>query len=88
MDVRLERLKENLRESDYPFFEEAQLIRLLEEADGNVDAASYRGLIIKAEQDGIDLSDLQMESMRGYWLSLARLYRPDAGGVLKRGDGN
>lgn len=82
----MEQLQANLREADYPFFNEQQLADLLAYVDGDVERASYRGLLIKAEVDEITLPNLTLGSNRAYWLSLARLYRPACGGCVKRGD--
>lgn len=71
----LNTLKENLREADYPFFTDEQLERMLKESGYDIREASYRGLIIKAECDGVNLPDIDIESSRRYWLSLASLYR-------------
>lgn len=81
-----EQLKANLREADYPFFDDAALDNLLTQANGDVDEASRRGLIIKAECDGVKFADLDLESSRQYWLSLSRLYRKDRTGSAARGD--
>ena len=82
----LEQLKENLREAAYPFFTDAQLTALLADAEEDVDAASYRGLLIKAEADEVNFPGLTMGSSRPYWLSLARLYRTSQTGSMERRD--
>ena len=58
-------------------FSEDDLLRLLQKHGGNVNAASYEGLIIKAQRDGVSLPDgLELPDGSNYWLRLARLYRP------------
>lgn len=84
---KIEQLKINLREATYPFFDDAALENLLAQADGDVNEASRRGLVIKAECDGVSFADLGLESSREYWLSLARLYRSSRTGGAMRGDG-
>ncbi|MBQ9901076.1 MAG: hypothetical protein IJM51_01630 [Clostridia bacterium] len=58
-------------------FTENDLLALLEKHGGNVNAASYEGLLIKARCDSVTLPDgLALPDGRSYWLHLARLYRP------------
>ena len=77
----------NLREAAYPFFDDAALAHLLAQADGDVNEASRRGLLMKAECDGAAFADLDLDSSRDYWLSLSRLYRSSRTGGAVRGDG-
>ena len=54
-----------------------ELLTLLQKHGGNVSAASYEGLLIKARCDSVRLPDgLELPDGRNYWLALARLYRP------------
>ena len=80
-------LKANIREDDYPFFTDEELERIYSDCDGDIQEATYRALIIKAESDKLQLSDMTLESSRRYWLSLASLYRKNRTGTMKRGDG-
>ena len=80
-------LKANIREDDYPFFTDEELERIYTDCDGDIAEATYRALIIKAESDKLQLSDMTLESSRRYWLSLASLYRRNRTGTMKRGDG-
>lgn len=89
-------LKFNLRENEAEScegcgcgrsFTDEELLALLEKHRGNVNAASYEGLLIKAEDDSVKLPDgLDLPSARAYWLSLARLYRPCMAHNLPRAD--
>ena len=83
----LKQLKANLREEQYPFFTDEELERIYSECDCNITDATYKALIIKAESDKLQLSDMTMESSRRYWLCLASLYRRNRTGEAKRGDG-
>lgn len=68
-------------------FTDKELLTLLEKHRGNVNAASYEGLLIKAEEDSVSLPDgLDLPSAREYWLNLARLYRPCMGHNIPRAD--
>lgn len=82
----LKTLKANIREGDYPFFTDEELERIFEECGRDINQATYRALIIKAESDSLKLSDMTMESSRAYWLSLAAMYRRNRTGTVKRGD--
>ena len=79
-------LKANIRETDYPFFTEEELERIYTDCNCDINEASYRALIIKAESDKLILSDMTLESSRKYWLSLASLYRKNRTGQMKRSD--
>ncbi|MBR2476829.1 MAG: hypothetical protein IKB50_01695 [Clostridia bacterium] len=79
-------LKANIRETDYPFFTEEELERIYADCNFDINEASYKALIIKAESDKLILSDMTLESSRKYWLSLAALYRKNRTGQMKRGD--
>ena len=58
-------------------FSDEELLLLLRKHDGNVNAASYEGLLIKAKCDSLRLpGGLELPDGRNYWLALARLYRP------------
>ena len=82
----LKTLKTNLREDDYPFFSDGELEKILTDCNYNIPDATYRALIIKAESDRVKLTDIDLESSRKYWLSLAALYRKNRTGIIKRGD--
>ena len=68
-------------------FSEEQLLTLLAKHGGNVRAASYEGLLIKAENDAVRLPDgITLPDRRDYWLGLAGLYRPSVAHNLPRAD--
>mgnify|MGYP005787178673 FL=1 len=72
----LTQLRINLREEQVPFFDDMELQRQLERADFDVDLASYRCLIIKAEECSLSVSGLSIADSSAYWLRLAAMYRP------------
>jgi len=83
----LYRLKNNIRESSSPFFEDEELFDILEGCGYDVRKASFEALLRKAEDDSIALpSGLTVPNNRKYWLSLAKRYRGNAGGNIGRGD--
>ncbi len=86
-------LRFNLRETQSDcgcgcgVFSEQELLSLLRKHGGNLNAASYEGLLIKAHSDSITLPDgLELPDGHDYWLRLARLYRPAASGNIPRAD--
>lgn len=79
----LERLKFNLREKQVPYFEESELLILLENNGGDVDKASHEGLILKAEVTGLNVSGLTTKDSSSYFKMLASKYVQTNSGVLK-----
>lgn len=87
----LNHLKFNLKESQYPYFSDDDLIIILNDTaatndEGDIvydlDAASYRGLRIKAEDDSIKLSGLDIPSSQKHFLDLAKMFRKNQNMVL------
>lgn len=81
----LEELKLILREKDIPFFEDDQLQYHLDKAEGDVNTAAYRLLLIKAENNSLSLSGLSVADTSAYWRRLAAMYRPNGSCILKGG---
>ena len=81
MDSR-ERQKYNLREKQVPYFEDSELDALLENNGGDVDKASYEGLILKAETTGLNVSGLTTQDSSSYFKMLASKYVQTNSGVL------
>lgn len=79
---KLAQLKFNLRESQCPYFDEDELNILLENAGGDVDKASYVGLIMKAETTGLSVSGLTTNDSSSYFKMLASKYVSTNTGVL------
>ena len=68
-------------------FTDAALLLLLEKHGGDLRAASYEGLLLKAEDNSLSLPDgLQLDANRDYWLRLASLYRPTVARNIPRAD--
>ena len=68
-------------------FTDAALLMLLEKHGGDLRAASYEGLLLKAEDTSLTLPDgLQLGDNRDYWLRLASLYRPTIARNIPRAD--
>lgn len=78
----LEQLKFNLREKQVPYFEEEELQVLLEKNNGDVEKASYDGLIMKAETTGLNVSGLTTKDSSSYFKMLASQFVTTNSGVL------
>lgn len=81
----LEELKLILREKDIPFFADDQLQYHLDKAEGDINTAAYRLLLIKAENNSLSLSGLSVADTSAYWRRLAAMYRPNGSCILKGG---
>lgn len=66
----LDKLKFNLQEKQFPYFEEEELQYLLEEYK-TVNRASYEGCLIKAQDDSVKLGPINTPSNEKYWLRRA-----------------
>lgn len=84
-DKELSQLRINLREDKVPFFDNLELQRQLERANFDVDLATYRCLIIKAEECSLSVSGLSIADSSAYWLRLAAMYRPIKTTIVKGG---
>lgn len=82
MDL-IAQLRFNLRENQSPFFEEEELQILLDKNEGDIDKASYEGLILKAETTGLNVSGLTTQDSSKYFKMLASKYVTTNSGVLK-----
>lgn len=83
MQNKIQELKIILRESSSPFFTEEELEYYLTKNNGNIRAAAYECLLLKAEDDSIALpGGLQLANNSSYWLRLARKYKPNGSCVL------
>lgn len=79
---KLEQLKFNLREKSIPYFDDDELLVLLEQNKNDVNRASYEGLLIKAETTGLNVSGLTTQDSSSYFKMLASKYVKTNSGVL------
>lgn len=79
----LDELKLIIREDDIPFFMDEQLAYHLEKVGGNIEAAAYNCLLIKAEDSTLSVSGLNTSDTSKYFRRLASQHRPSNSGVLK-----
>ena len=87
-DEKLEQLQIMLEEKGKAnrTLSDERLELLLEEADGDLRRAAYRGALLKARSTGLHLPDgVTLESQRDYWLTVARSYRGSHTVLAERG---
>lgn len=78
MATNLEKLKFNLQERQYPYFDDDELQLLLENNNNNVLKSSFKGCLLKANaDDGLTIDTLKFNSNREYWLGLAEQYQDE-----------
>lgn len=80
---KLKELKMNVLENKIPYFSDEELTFYLEKNKGDVRAASYECLILKAEQTGLNVSGLTTKDSSSYFKMLASKYVKTNSGVLK-----
>lgn len=78
----LQELKLLTKENDVPYFTDEELEYYLSKANGNVEAAAYRCLLIKAENTTLNVSGLTTADSSTYFRRLAALYCPNNSGIL------
>lgn len=81
-EKKLIELSMNLRENTVPYFSENELKFYLEKHNGNVRAASYECLLIKAETTGLNVSGLTTKDSASYFKMLASHFITTNSGVL------
>lgn len=80
---KLETLKNNIREKQYPYFSDSELEDILENFNGDIKKASYYCLILKSEDTGLSVSGLTTQNTSNYFKRLASMYVTTNSGVLK-----
>lgn len=81
----IDELKMLCRERQVPFFDDEDLQYQLDRANGDVNLAAYRCLIIKAENSTVQVSGLTLADTHTYWLRLASSVRPSGSCIIKGG---
>lgn len=62
-----------------------RLAMLLEEANGDLRRAAYKGALLKSRCTGVSLPDgMTIESSRQYWLTVASVYRGNYTQIAER----
>ena len=79
----IQELKLILREETSPFFTDEEIAYYLNKNNGNVNDAAYECLLLKAEDDSIQLpGGLTLANNSEYWLRLAKKYKPNGSRIL------
>ena len=79
----IQELKLILREETSPFFSDEEIAYYLQKNNYNVNATAYECLLLKSEDDSIQLpGGLQLANNSNYWLRLAKKYKPNGSKIL------
>lgn len=79
----IQELKLILREETSPFFTDEEIAYYLNKNNGNINNAAYECLLLKAEDDSIQLpGGLTLANNSEYWLRLAKKYKPNGSRIL------
>lgn len=78
----IDTIKREVREEQFPYFNEDDFAYYLEKNDGDVNATIYEMLIIKSEVSTIAVSGLTTQDTSGYFKRLASKFRPSNSGIL------
>lgn len=79
------RMQMILREKDYPMFDVQELEFYIKENGGDVNAAIYQCLLLKAEDNTIAIQGLNAADTSSYFRRLAVQYKPSNSGILESG---
>lgn len=80
-DDLLNKIRLICREQDIPFFND-ETLQFIVESSPTENWAIYRCLIMKSEDTTLSLSGLSVADSSNYFKRLARMYKPNNGGVL------
>lgn len=75
-------IKREVREEQFPYFNEDDFTYYLEKNNGDANATIYEMLIIKSEVSTIAVSGLTTQDTSGYFKRLASKFRPSNSGIL------
>lgn len=87
------KLKFNLQEKQFPYFEDEDLLMLLDMSE-DLDDASYQGCLMKAHAENDALGPIRLADNSKYWLRRAEFFRrrspfhksKNASGAVRRYD--
>ena len=79
----IDELKLILREDDIPFFTDEQISKYIGLYE-TLDLALYAMLMVKAENTQMQIAGMSTQDTSSYFRKLARQYRPNNSGILKR----
>lgn len=81
----IEIVKKEIREDQFPYFEDEDIQYYLDKNSGNVKDTIYEMLLLKSEVSTIAVSGLTTQDTSGYFKRLASKFRPSNSCIL-RGD--
>ena len=72
-------LELNLREKDYPFFDEKELEMLFKNNGGSIPKTCWKACLLKANTDDmVKVGPIELKSSgKDYWLKLAEMYKQE-----------
>lgn len=79
----LNAIKIVLREKDIPFFTDEEIEFYYNKNDKNVNDTIYECLLVKAENNALNISGLSVSDSSNYFRKLAVRYKPSNSGILK-----
>ena len=79
----IEKIRIEIRENKCPYFEDSEIQYYLDKNDGDVDAAIYELLLVKAEDSTISVSGWTTQDTSAYFRKLASKYKRFNSGVLE-----
>ena len=78
----IEKIKLEIREAKCPYFDDTEIQYYLDKNKGDVEAAIYELLIVKAEDSTISVSGLTTADTSSYFRRLASKHRQFNSGIL------
>lgn len=78
----IEELKMLCKERDVPYFTDEELQYYLDKAQGDVETAAYKCLLIKSENTTLNVSGLTTADSSAYFKRLAAMHRPNMSKVF------
>lgn len=78
----IEKIKLEVREDKCPYFEDSEIQYYMDKNKGDIEAAIYELLIIKAEDSTISVSGLNTADTSSYFRRLASKHKKFNSGVL------
>ena len=79
----IQELKLILREETSHLYTDEEIAYYLNKNNGNINNAAYECLLLKAEDDSIQLpGGLTLANNSEYWLRLAKKYKPNGSRIL------
>lgn len=82
MDDNLYCLKKLLKEEDFPYFSDEDLLFYLDLNEGDINSTVYQCALLKSENSAVSLDGISLSDNSSYFKRLASEYRASNSGVL------